>query len=135
MCWCVGKYQDRSTGQTGAESAPWQRVSVTESVSCDVHIDIHLVTCRSHDRRSAPKAVKFSNTVTEYPHYDENGWSSGGVVTKPVQSHKYSPSHTVNHVVNSPTHSSAHSVGQHADRIIPDGEMGLVKLKSSNDKQ
>ena len=103
---------------------------------------VYLITLRSHDRRTAPKAVKFSNTVTEFPHYEEEGWSGGAIITKPVQSYKYSPPHSVNHSVNhsSSAHSSGHghSLGQHADRSIPDGEVGLRKLdvrKTSADKQ
>lgn len=124
-----------------------------------------VLMCRSHDRRVAPKAVKFSSTVTEFPdysRYDEEAWS-GGVTSKSGPSHKYSPSHSgaVNHASQShgSGHSSGHSnighsgsghaslghsasghasLGQHVDRSIPDGEPGHGKSdtrKSSTEKQ
>ena len=96
---------------------------------------------RSHERRTVTKAVKFSNTVTEFPDYSRFDDDNRTVVPKITGQHnKYSTGHTaaVNH--SSPAHSvPGHSnLGQHSDRSMPDGESGHgkndISRKSSGDK-
>ena len=110
---------------------------------------------RSHDKRGNPKAVKFSNTVTEFPDYsrfdEETTSSSGGSRTSKSSGHKYTSGHSGSSPGHSPGHQAHHSVlghgsgssgggpiGQYNDRTVPDGESGHSKnditRKSSNEK-
>lgn len=89
------------------------------------------VVCRSHDKRAIPKAVKFSNTITEFPDYSR--FDEEGRGAKP-SGHKFSSGHSgaANH--SSPGHSPGHSVlghgnlGQYNDnRTALEGESGHGK--------
>lgn len=83
---------------------------------------------RSHDKRG-PKAVKFSNTITEFPDYSR--FDEDSRATSKPPGHKFSASHPGSGVVNhsSPGHSPGHSVpghnnlGQYNDnRTAPEGD-------------
>ena len=103
---------------------------------------------RSHDKRGNPKAVKFSNTVTEFPdfsRFDEDNGGSGNRTAK-SSGHKFTSS---GHAGSSPGHSPGHQAhhvvlghggaGGQYNRTVPDGESGHgkndVSRKSSNERQ
>lgn len=88
----------------------------------------------------AQKAVKFANTVTEFPsRFDEDSRTASKSVAHKfgsgAQNHS-SPGHSPGHV---PGHASlGHaSLGQYNDRTVPDGESGHGKsdnIRKTSDK-